>query len=141
MPYREKVAWLSLLAMADVRPVLRTDAAGSPGDTMPNLEQLGRFGVTAVAQMLMLGAGHLWLRHRRSGGCARAGGRAGSRDQAPIGGMAYYVLIAGMILVGCVMPFCSSGWTLINTAIVMIVLAELVHYGVAVWSYRRGWHD
>jgi hypothetical protein len=50
---------------------------------------------------------------------------------------AYYVLITGMILVGCVMPFNSGGWTIINAAILMIVVAELVHYGTVVFSYRR----
>jgi uncharacterized membrane protein len=50
---------------------------------------------------------------------------------------AYCVLIIGMILVGCVMPFNSSGWTIINAAIAMIVAAEIVHYGVVVSSYRR----
>jgi hypothetical protein len=47
------------------------------------------------------------------------------------------VLIAGMIVVGCVMPFNSSGWTTINAALAMIVAAELVHYGAIVVSYRR----
>ena len=50
---------------------------------------------------------------------------------------AYYVLIAGMIVVGCVMPFSASGWSIINAALVMIVAAEVVHYGVVVLSYRR----
>ena len=51
--------------------------------------------------------------------------------------LAYYVLIAGMILVGVVMPFIASGWTLVNTALYMIIIAEIVHYGSTVLSYRR----
>lgn len=54
---------------------------------------------------------------------------------------ACYTLLTGMVLVGIWMPFTSRGWTIVNAAIAMIVLAELVHYAVAVWSYRRGWHD
>jgi len=50
---------------------------------------------------------------------------------------AYGVLIAGMILVRCVMPFNSSGWRIINAALAMIVLAEVVHYVTVVISYRR----
>ena len=50
---------------------------------------------------------------------------------------AYYVLIGGMIVVGCVMPFNSGGWSIINAALLMIVAAELVHYGVVIASYRR----
>jgi hypothetical protein len=52
-------------------------------------------------------------------------------------GLAYYALICGFILVGCVMPFTSQGWAIVNAALFMIVIAEIVHYGVAVWSYRR----
>jgi hypothetical protein len=29
----------------------------------------------------------------------------------------------------------------VNAALAAIVVAEVVHYGVAVWSYRLGWHD
>jgi hypothetical protein len=47
------------------------------------------------------------------------------------------VLIVGMILVGCVMPFGANGWAVVNVALFMIVAAEIVHYGVAVSSYRR----
>jgi hypothetical protein len=54
--------------------------------------------------------------------------------------VAHVVLIIGMMLVGVVMPFASSGWTLINAAIGAIVVAEVTHYGLAVWSYRRGSH-
>ena len=41
-----------------------------------------------------------------------------------------------MILVGCFMPFSSTGWTIVNAAIFWIVAAEVVHYGVVVASYR-----
>ncbi len=50
---------------------------------------------------------------------------------------AYYVLIAGMIVVGCVMSFSSSGWAIINAALVIIVAAEVIHYAIVVLSYRR----
>jgi hypothetical protein len=142
MPYREKVAWLSLIAMAvTFGPYFTLTAIAPPSELLPNLRALGVLAATAVAQMLILGAGHLWLRIR-SPQDARA--PADERDRAITRlsiGVAYYVLIAGMILVGVVMPFNSGGWTLINAAIAMIVLAEVVHYGVTVWSYRRGWHD
>ena len=46
-------------------------------------------------------------------------------------------LYAGMILVGCVMPFNSNGWSIVNAALFMIIAAEAVHYAVVVFSYRR----
>ena len=64
MPYREKTAWLSLLAMAvTFGPYFTMVATRSvPLGPMPNLRLLGWFAVTAVVQMLILGAGHLYLR-------------------------------------------------------------------------------
>lgn len=42
-----------------------------------------------------------------------------------------------MILVGCVMPFTHTGWSIVNAALFMIVTAELVGYGLVVLTYRR----
>jgi hypothetical protein len=139
MPYREKTAWLSLLAMVvTFGPYFTIIAMRSgPGEPMPNLRQLGLFAVIAIVQMLILGVGHLYLR-RESVPEARM--PPDERDQAIMRrsiSSAYYVLIAGMILVGCVMPFNSSGWSIVNAALFMIIAAEAVHYGVVVFSYRR----
>jgi hypothetical protein len=139
MPYREKTAWLSLLAMlVTFGPYFTTIAIRSlPSEPMPNLSQLGLLAVTAISQMLILGIGHLYLRR---GSMHDAHMPLDERDQAITRrsvSSAYYVLIAGMILVGCVMPFKSSGWSIINAALFMIIAAEAVHYGVVVLSYRR----
>jgi hypothetical protein len=139
MPYREKTAWLSLLAMAvTFGPYFTMTATRSlPVEPMPDLHQLGWFAITAMVQMFILGAGHLFLRR---GSMQEARMPLDERDQAIMRrsvSSAYYVLIAGMILVGCVMPFKSSGWNIINAALFMIVAAEVVHYGVVVFSYRR----
>ena len=139
MSYREKTAWLSLIAMAvTFGPYFVLVASGGlPAESMPNLRQLGSYAVVAVVQMLILGAGHLYLR-RVSGQEART-----PPDERDIAIMrrsiswAYYALITGMILVGCVMPFNSNGWAIINAALFMIVAAEVIHYGVVVFSYRR----
>ena len=138
MPYREKTAWLSLIAMAAAfGPYFAIVAMRSLPGALPDLRQLGLLAVAAILQMLILGAGHLFLR-RGSPEDART--PPDERDRAIMRrsiSSAYYVLIAGMILVGCVMPFNSSGWSIVNAALVMIVAAEVVHYGVVVLSYRR----
>jgi hypothetical protein len=139
MPYREKIAWLSLLAMAVTFGPYFTMTATHllPTEPLPNLRQLGVFAVTAIAQMLILGVGHLYLRSKSK---QEASMPLDERDQAIMRrsiSYAYYVLIGGMILVGCVMPFQSSGWSIVNAALFMIVAAEVVHYGVVVFSYRR----
>ncbi len=138
MPYREKTAWLSLIAMAvTFGPYFTYVAMHSTPGTLPDLHLLELFAVAAIAQLLILGAGRLYLR-QGSPGDART--PPDERDRTIMGrsiSSAYYVLIAGMILVGCVMPFNSGGWSIINAALAMIVAAEVVHYGVVVFSYRR----
>ena len=65
MPHREKIAWLSLLAMAlTVVPYLTFMALNPPGEGMPNLPVLGLYAATAVAQAVVLGLGYLVLRLR-----------------------------------------------------------------------------
>jgi hypothetical protein len=139
MPYREKTAWLSLFAMLVTFGPYFTLVATRyfPSAPLPNLRQLAWYAVTALVQLLILGVGHLYLR-RASAQDARM--PLDERDQAiqrRSVSTAYYVLIVGMILVGCVMPFNSSGWSIVNAALFMIIAAEVVHYGVVVFSYRR----
>jgi hypothetical protein len=93
--------------------------------------------VASIVRMLLLGVGYLYL---RLGSPQEERPPLDERDRAiehRAISAAYYVLMAGMILVGCVMPFNSSGWTTVNAALFMIVLAELIRYGMVVVSYRR----
>ena len=141
MPHREKIAWLLLVAMLVAYIPYFTFVAMSPPapGVLPNLPQLGWLGVTATAHAAIQGLGRLWFRVR-SPDDARA--PADERDRAierHSTTIAYYVLIAGFILVGVVMPFTTGGWEVVNAALFMIVLAETVHCGVAVWDYRRAW--
>jgi len=39
--------------------------------------------------------------------------------------------------VGCMMPFNSTGWSIVNAALFMIIAAELVRNGALVANYRR----
>lgn len=138
MPYREKIAWLSLAAMAfPFGPYFAAVASGAFAGPLPNLPLLGLFAAAATLQAVILGIGHWYLR-RSAGEDARM--PPDERDLAirqRAMSTAYYVLIAGMILAGIVMPFSSSGWEIVNAAIFMIIVAELVHYGVTAFSYRR----
>lgn len=48
----------------------------------------------------------------------------------------YFLLIIGMIVVGVLMPFSSSGWKIINSALLFIILAESLRYVLIALSYR-----
>lgn len=142
LPHREKVAWLSLLAIfLSFGPYFTLMALDPPTAPLPDVRTMTLFAVTVGVQLSIQIAGQVWFRVR-SPEDARA--QADERDRAIARrsvGAAYYVLIVGMIVVGCVMPFNSGGWHLINAALAAIVLAEVVHYGLAAWGYRRGWDD
>ena len=139
MPYREKLAWLSLAAMAvTFGPYFAIVSAGMlPGDDVPNLRKLGIYAFVAIAQALILGAGHLVLR-RLSPQDARQ--PLDERDLAikhRAINWAYHVLMVGMVLVGVMMPFTSHGWAIVNAAVFMIVAAEFLRYAITAVSYRR----
>lgn len=139
MPYLEKTAWLTLIAIAiTFGPYFAIVAARDrPTSGMPNLHQLTLFGVTVLAEVIILAIGHALLAATSP---IDARTPPDERDRAITSRsitMAYYVLIVGMIVVGCVMPFNSSGWKIIDAALAMIVSAEFVHYGVIAISYRQ----
>ena len=139
MSYREKLAWLSLASfLISYGPYFVVTGLGvMPVEALPGLRQLGLFATTTVAQMLILGLGYLYLRRSMAD---EARSPADERDRSisyRARNVSYYVLISGMILVGCILPFTSAGWTIVNAALLMIVSAELVGYSLIVISYRR----
>jgi hypothetical protein len=139
MPYREKLAWLSIAAMALTFGPYFVIASSShlASKPMPNLTLLGFYGLVAGIQLILQGAGRWWFAYReREYGVQPPDERDRAIEYRSIR-VAYFVLIGGMILVGCVMPFNSQGWQIINAAIAMIAVAELVHYGIVIVSYRR----
>ena len=139
MPYREKTAWLSLIAIAITFGPYFVLAAlnAQPATALPDVHELVVFAVAAVAYALILGVGTLVL-YRKEPEEARA--PLDERDlaiQRRSLSAAYYILMVGMVEVGVVMPFNAGGWKIIHAALFMIVAAELVHFGVVVVSYRR----
>ncbi len=137
MAYREQTAWLSLIALAVAfGPYFTLTMLWPPDDTLPNLSQLGFFGVASVVRMLILGGGYLYLlRKLPKADRMPPDERDRAISQRSITA-AYYVLLAGMIVVGMIMPFNQSGWSLVNSALLMIVLAEAVCGSIVVLSYR-----
>ncbi|MFZ5668845.1 MAG: hypothetical protein ACOY4K_05085 [Pseudomonadota bacterium] len=138
MSARERFAWLWLGTLVVAYAAYFT-ALGLIGDTLTFGGRVALFGACAAAQMLALGIGGLILRRRR--------------DELPVDerdraiehralAAAYRVLMAGMIVVGGLMPFdARTGmdvWTTFNAAVLAIVLAELTHQLLVVRAYRRG---
>lgn len=138
MAYREKIAWLSLLAMLLVfAPYFTWTELHPPVDPLPDFHQLRLYALTCLAWGLILVLGHIALRRANPG---EAGLPLDERDLAikyRSRDCAYGVLLVGLIVVGCVMPFRSHVWEIVNTAIFVIVLAEVTHYSFIIFCYRR----
>lgn len=139
MAYREKLAALNFAAMALVYTVYFTLVATRP--PVPRLiDMLWLFGIAAPVHAMLVGfIGYaIKLRAGKEGAAPpderdRAIARRGRS-------IAYLVLLSGTILVGVVMPFSEAAGKIVNTTLLVIVIAELVNQGVILASYRRGWH-
>lgn len=139
MAYREKLAALNFAAMALVYAVYFTLVASRPPE--PRLiDMLWLFGTLACVHALLAGFGSLAIRIQAGkDGAARPDER--DRAIARRGrSAAYIVLLIGTMLAGVTMPFTDPPGTIVNTALLAIVLAELTNQGLVLLSYRRGWH-
>jgi hypothetical protein len=137
MAYREKLAWVHFAAMALVYSVYFTLVATRP--PVPRLiDMLWLFGVAAPIHALLVGIGtfaiYPW---KERAAPADERDRAIARHGRSI---AYLVLMAGTILTGVVMPFSEAPGKIVNTTLLVIVIAELTCQAVILFSYRRGWH-
>lgn len=137
MAWREKQAWLALFVLVVAYGTYFALIATSQRSM---LDMLLLFGGVAITQAVLTIVGSILLA-AQAGKEARA--KADERDRAIDRRgtrIAYFVLLTGMIVVGVVMPFSKQGWQISNAALLALVAAEIVRYGVVVASYRRGWH-
>ena len=138
---RERFAWIWTAALIVVGAAYFI-AVGVQQQTHAELSFLTRIATLAVALgSLGVIAGGERLYARLGGG--------GHRYEAPdererfmnarSSTFAYYVLMAGMLVVGFVMPFKHSGWDIVHGALLAVIAAEVVHHGSLALAYRRGW--
>jgi hypothetical protein len=140
MPYREKLAWLSLVGMAVCYVPYFALTYRSPllEQPLPNLRLMAMFAAAAGGNAVWVLLGRLFLqmttpRDERGAGDERD--RAVDRRATTI---AYYVLIGLALYVGGVKPFTSAGWHIVNAMVASVVIAEVLRYALIVLGYRRG---
>lgn len=132
----EKRAWLTLWSMCPVYCVYFVIQIWFP-TLLPTM--LDRFAcLTVVASTHAVGyvSGLLVMKRREAG----EGLLEDERDRAidrHAARTAYFILLTGMIVVGMVMPFNKSGWEVVNTALLFIVLTEAIRNALIVIAYRR----
>ena len=140
MAYKEKTSWLIFVAMVLAYSLyFGLIVAGHPAGRSL-FAMLWLFGSIAATQavVVIIGTLSLAIDARKS---PRA--RVDERDRAIAARgskVSYYVLMAGTILVGIIMPFSEPAIEIVNTALFAIVVAELVGLLVIVTCYRGGWH-
>jgi cytochrome b561 len=137
MAYREKTAWLSLGAIAVAFVPYFTIVALRTQYETAVLPQLALSAAAACVQVLVLLAGRWYLRRQSPQDAATPPDERDISIAQRSMTAAYYVLIAGTIVAGCIMPFSNRGFAIVNAAFAAIVLAEVVHYAVAAAAYRR----
>lgn len=137
MAYREKLSWVYFLSMASVYSIYFTLVAIRP--PVPRLiDMLWLFGIAAPMHALLVGIGTFAIYPWKTRSAP-----ADERDRAIARhgrSIAYFVLMAGAVLTGVGMPFTEAPGRIVNTTLLVIVLAELTNQGVILFSYRRGWH-
>jgi len=135
MPIKEQFARVWLITML-VTYLAYFTAVVVVGETTP-LAQIGMFAATVVVQVIVIGSASALMEIRHKGG-PKTDERDQMIDQRATR-VAYQLLICGMIVVGCLMPFNNSGWKIFHAAVFSIALAEIVRHGLIVSMYRRGW--
>ena len=133
----ETRAWLVLGSMCPPYAVYFALQIGLPGQVagLTVLERFGCLAAAACAHAVVYVTGLLLLKRRELGETLLADERDRAIDSHATRG-AYYALLAGMIVVGMVMPFTDGGWKVVNTALLVIVLSETLRNGLTVWGYR-----
>ncbi len=107
------------------------------GQSLPVLDQLLGYGITTLSQLTLLGLGHWWLRRRFA---HEARQTADERDLAidqHATRRAYGILMTGMIITGCVMPFSDPPQAIFQAAVFFLVFSEASRNIMVLWAYQR----
>lgn len=138
MAFREKIAWLTLVAMLIAYGIYFPLVALLPYTQFQMLWLFGGITLTQLVVVIIVSA----TMAIRAGKEARAPADERDRSIARRGtSFAYYVLMVGILVVGVVIPHLQvSGGLIINASLLALVIAEAVRLSIIVISYRRGWH-
>lgn len=137
MPYREKIAWLSLAAMLlGYGPYFGWVAITQPPPDVPNLPMLGLFAIATGVRLIVLLPGWWWLHAKTPAEDRVMDERDRNIDRGAVTA-AYYVLMIGALLGGVAYPFTNYGWDIINAVLWGVVAGEAVRYATIIWGYRR----
>lgn len=137
---RERFAWVWVSALVLVFGVYFTVAAWQERDPALSIGvRLATLAAALSSLAVLAGVAYLvnYLRRDRDDPAGED-----ERDrfiEARSSALAYYVLMAGMLMVGCVMPFGAKAWEIVHAALLAVAVSEVVHYCAIILGYRKGW--
>jgi hypothetical protein len=134
----ESRAWLQIWAMGLPYAVYFTLQLTWPDgfDRLPLIPRLACFGAAALTHLAITAVGWIILKRRERGDVPLVDERDRAiENRATL--TSYYALMAGIIVVGVVMPFRNQGWKIVNTSVFAIVLAEMLRHTLVALAYRR----
>jgi hypothetical protein len=138
MSYREKTAWLYLLAMLVCFGSYFLYLGFNPSFyDLPFLQKFIPLSIAGVLNMVVVLAGHLWLLLKTEKADRLVGDERDLKIEASSMVIAYQLLIYGMLFVGGMLPFYTSGWKVANCTILVVVIAEAVRGISVVTKYRK----
>ena len=140
MPFKEKIAWISVVTTVIVWGAyfafaFRTMVTrGVPHPVV----YMGAFTAAVVIQAVLASIAAIVvaiLAPKDAGAAADERDREVARRSYAI---AYPVLISLIVCVTVTVYFGATPWDLVNGMMAAIVIAEIVHYGAQIVGYRRG---
>lgn len=139
MPYREKLAWLTLTSLLIASSVY-FGILGPSVEFGRNklLDIVWSYGPVGAVHGLVVLAGYAAITLTSRGESKTPADERDKAIQQRSTYLAYIVLLVGILYAGMVMPFTEPPYKIINTALFVVVLAELVRDAVVLISYRRG---
>jgi protein-S-isoprenylcysteine O-methyltransferase Ste14 len=136
---RERFAWVQLTALVLIFgvyfPVFSMMQGWQPGPTF--LQQIGVLSIALglLAVIVLVDRMRTWFGPERKV-------KPDERDRLieyRASAIGYYVLMGGVLYVGCYLPFVATDkWQIVNATLFFVVVAEVVKNGLVVLGYRRG---
>jgi hypothetical protein len=141
MAFREKIAWVALAALCIAYGAYFLVLGPNVRFGEQNLvDVVWSFGPVAVAHALITISGSIVVATTAPRDAKRP---ADERDRAisqRSNAIGYYAILVGLIFVGVIMPFSEPPFKIINVALAVLFLVEILRYGTTLLSYRRGWN-